>query len=121
MDYEAEHRKLWDLIIRYLRCGINELPRNSQEIVDMKRNLIKSMGFNPHSIPNGCFACAYTYLHDANPSCNVDCHYCPLIWRRGACFCPDGEYSDFLNALGKGERRKAVELAKCIRDLPWED
>lgn len=112
MDYEAEHRKLWDLIVRYLRCGINELPRNSQEIVDMKHNLIKSMGLNPDNIPNGCFACAY---------CNVDCFCCPLVWSRGECFCPDGEHSDFLYALGKGERSKAIELAECIRDLPWED
>lgn len=34
MDYEAEHRKLWDLIVRYLGCGINALPKNTQEIVD---------------------------------------------------------------------------------------
>lgn len=119
MDYEAEHRKLWDLIVRYLRCGINELPKNTQEIVDMKHNLIRSMGYDPSQIKNSCFACAYVV--DNIPIRYVACDYCPLKWYRGTCNKPYSEYVDFARALYSGERRKAVELAEYIRDLPWED
>lgn len=119
MDYEAEHRKLWDLIIRYFKCDVNNLPRNSMEWLIVKKGLLSSMGYNSLLIVNTCFACAYVV--DNSQFEYVKCNYCPLKWHRGICGNKHSEYDDFTHALYSGERSKAIELAECIRDLPWED
>ena len=119
MDYEAEHRKLWDLIVEYIKHSVIDLPKNPVEWHIVKSCLIYTMGYESQKIRNTCFACAY--VADNNPNRYVKCVHCPLKWRRGTCNDKHSEYADFVKALYSGERSKAVELAKCIRDLPWED
>lgn len=31
MDYEAEHRKLWGLIVEYIKHSVIDLPKNAVE------------------------------------------------------------------------------------------
>lgn len=119
MDYEAEHRKLWDLIVGYIKHSTIDLPKNPMEWHIVKSCLIASMKYGAGKIVRTCFACAYVV--DNNPTRYVECDHCPLKWHRGTCCEEHSEYGDFVRALYSGERSKAIELAKCIRDLPRED
>lgn len=119
MDYEAEHRKLWGLIVEYIKHSVIDLPKNPVEWHVVKKSIINSMGYESQKIVSTCFVCAYVV--DNNPTRYVKCDHCPLKWHRGICSEEHSEYVDFVRALYSGERSKAIELAECIRDLPWED
>ena len=95
----TKHKAKWDRIIKHLEKGVKQYKK----FRDLARVCCDDSGILGYN-----YACDYTYQFRFNS----DCDKCPLDF---VGFCP---YIYINIAYNNGEFKRAISLAKIIRDLP---